>query len=319
MKYLLLCLVAVHALEPVSWTKFKDMFAKEYDVEEEKYRGQIYLANLKKIQMHNAGNHTWTMGVNQFADLTPTEFKAYIKNSGGYRPKMTFNFRHLNLTAADSVDWTTRGAVTPVKNQGQCGSCWTFSTTGALEGAYFNKYGSLFSFSEQQIVSCDYGGSGCNGGSMEQAFGFVQSNGGVCAESTYPYTSGTSGITGTCVHGCTVVPNSAPSGYSDVTPNDEDALKQALNLGPVSVAIEADKDAFQFYSGGVLTDTSCGQQLDHGVLAVGYGSENGQNFWKVKNSWGEMWGDQGYIKLGRGIESGGECGILLDPSYPHYN
>jgi cathepsin L len=180
-----------------------------------------------------------------------------------------------------SVDWVSVGAVTPVKDQGQCGSCWSFSTTGALEGAYFIKYGTLVSFSEQQLVDCDNyknGGRdhGCNGGLMDNAFTWINKNGGLCLEQDYPYVSGNTKTEGTCKTNCHVNSNSRIISFVDVPSNSDDEMMTALSKQPVSVAIEADQPAFQLYKSGVFTG-SCGTNLDHGVLVVGYGVENGQN------------------------------------------
>lgn len=223
----------------------------------------------------------------------------------------------------ESVDWVKAGAVTPVKNQGQCGSCWSFSTTGALEGAYFNTYGTLPSFSEQQLVDCDNrknGGKdmGCNGGLMDNAFTWIEKNGGLCSEADYPYTSGDTKTAGTCQTTCDVVDNSVVTKFTDVHPSNDIDMMTALSQQTVSIAIEADQQAFQLYKSGVFTGT-CGTNLDHGVLTVGYGTLDGQDYYKVKNSWGPTWGDEGYILLGRGDEFNkgqGQCGMLLQASYP---
>ena len=226
-------------------------------------------------------------------------------------------------SAASSVDWVSAGAVTPVKDQGQCGSCWSFSTTGALEGAYYTTYGSLPSFSEQQLVDCDnrqHGGKdmGCNGGLMDNAFTWIKKNGGLCTEVSYPYVSGTTKTAGTCQSTCSAVKNSAVVSYTDVPIKSDSAMMQALTLQPVSVAIEADQKAFQLYKSGVFTG-DCGVNLDHGVLVVGYGTMSGTDYYRVKNSWGTTWGDAGYIYIGRGSQYNdgqGQCGVLLSASYP---
>ena len=223
----------------------------------------------------------------------------------------------------DAIDWEKNGAVTPVKNQGQCGSCWSFSTTGALEGAYYIKNGVLDSFSEQQLVDCDTrknGGKdmGCNGGLMDSAFSWIEKNGGLCTEEDYAYTSGTTKTAGSCDTSCSIVSGSEIISYTDVKANSDSDMMTALAQQPVSIAIQADQKDFQLYNSGVFTG-SCGTQLDHGVLVVGYGNLDGDNYYRVKNSWGTTWGDKGYIYLGRGDtfnNGSGQCGMLMQASYP---
>jgi hypothetical protein len=208
------------------------------------------------------------------------------------------------------MDWVAEGAVTPVKNQGQCGSCWAFSTTGSVEGAYFVAIGKLVSLSEEDLVQCDHGGDqGCQGGLMDNAFKWIEQNG-LCSEGDYPYSSG-GGTAGTCKTSCS--PVVTVTGFTDVPPKDEKALLLAVAKQPVSVAIEADKSAFQLYNSGVLDSTSCGTQLDHGVLIVGYGTDGGKDYWKVKNSWGATWGESGYLRM---VRDKNMCGIAQQPSYP---
>jgi KDEL-tailed cysteine endopeptidase len=192
-----------------------------------------------------------------------------------------------------------------------------------LEGAYYIKYGKLLSFSEQQLVSCDnfkHGGHdmGCNGGLMDSAFQWIEQNNGLCLESDYSYVSGTTGKSGSCETTCDVVKNSVIHDYNDVAPSSDDAMMTALMQQPVSIAIQADQKEFQLYQSGVFTG-SCGVELDHGVLVVGYGSENGEDYYLIKNSWSTSWGDNGYIKLGRGSQynsGAGQCGMLMQGSYP---
>ncbi len=296
------------------WSVFH---GKVYEPTERDYRESVFNKNVLKIVEHNAGNSSWTMSVNKFADLTAEEFKGlYV---GGFKaPKKSLRRAAVgpfNTTAnPTSVDWTTKGAVTPIKNQEQCGSCWAFSTTGSVEGAWFLSKGSLVSLSEQQLVDCSQaeGNQGCNGGLMDQAFQYIIDNKGITTEAAYPYTA----QDGTCqAKGKPVA--ATLSGFKDVAANSETALETAIVQQPVSVAVEADQSVFQFYSGGVM-DSACGTQLDHGVLAVGYGVDTGKEYYKVKNSWGADWGEKGYIRLGRGAKfnPSGQCGIQMVASYP---
>jgi len=289
---------------------------------------QNFANNQDIIEKHNAEQSSYTLGHNEFSHMSWEEFLQSRKLGLTKKPENEkADFVHeapTDLSALpSSVDWTTKNAVTPVKNQGNCGSCWSFSATGALEGAYSIKYGDLQSFSEQELVSCDNsltGDHGCNGGLMDNAFKWVKSNGGLCSETAYPYTSGTTGQNGNC-NSHTACDNTKLklTGYTDVTKNSDSALMSALAQQPVSVAIQANQPAFQLYKSGVLTGT-CGTNLDHGVLAVGYGTyTDGTDYYKVKNSWGTSWGMAGYVLIQRGVsQSGGQCGILMGPpSYPN--
>jgi C1A family cysteine protease len=306
------------AFSQPNFQEWSAQHGKVYQPTERDYRESIYNTNLAKIVSHNAGNSSWTMGVNKFADLTADEFKA--RYTGGLlKPKKTSLRKQamgpLNSTAnPTSVDWTEKGAVTPVKNQEQCGSCWAFSTTGSVEGAWFLAKGQLVSLSEQQLVDCSQaeGNQGCNGGLMDYGFQYIIDNKGITTESAYPYTASD----GTCASKGKPVAATL-SGFKDVAPNNELALETAIVQQPVSIAVEADQSVFQFYSGGVM-DSACGTQLDHGVLAVGYGTDAGKEYYKVKNSWGADWGEKGYIRLGRGAKfnPSGQCGIQMDPSFP---
>merc|ERR1719247_2576784 len=289
-------------------------FNKDYSAngEDEQVRYNAFKTNVDIIDQHNGDKtRSYWLGLNEFADLTWDEFAAthlgYDRSSQlSNVPKVPFP----KITdVADSIDWVAKGAVTPVKNQQRCGSCWAFSSTGSLEGAFFVATGKLQSLSEEDLVQCNsVTDHGCKGGLMDNAFTWISQNG-ICSEDSYPYTSG-SGVTGTCKKSCT--PSVTLTGHTDVPSKDETSLKAAVSKQPVSVAIEADKSAFQLYKGGVLDNPACGTQLDHGVLVVGYGTDD-KDYWKVKNSWGKSWGEEGYIRM---VRNKNQCGISAEPSYP---
>ena len=301
---------------------FQERFNKRYSsLQELEYRFDIFKMNFMDIIDHNSDlSQNFTLGVNQFTDLTSGEFKEQyvgsIKASVGSYGCKTFSSNAVGTPS--SINWVTKGAVTSVKDQGQCGSCWTFSSTGAVEGAWAISQGKLIDLSEQELVDCatgiSYGSHGCSGGQMEGAFKYIIEYG-QCSASSYPYTSGVTKTGGTCQK-CSSV--AKISSCSDVKSNDQLSLKAAVAQQPVAVAIEADTRYFQSYSGGILDSASCGTQLDHGVLVVGYGEENGTKYWLVKNSWSNTWGDNGYVKIARSesTNDAGICGIAMDPSFP---
>jgi len=294
-------------------------------------REAAFNANLEKIKVHNAKNLSWRMGVNHVSDLTAAEFSEFMGFATCQkimnRTQRTENrndkiFQVRNPKNLDTVDYRSTNnplkkiAVTGVKNQGGCGSCWSFSASGAIEGAWVVAGNELVSLSEQELVSCDKYDSACDGGLPDYAFQYVEEHG-LTSEANYPYVSG-NGDVPKCDTAKVQQKVATIKSYKDVEQASEDALENALNIGPVAIGIEADQYAFQSYRSGVMTGT-CGSSIDHGVLAVGYGHDSDSNldYWIVKNSWGSSWGMDGYILLERHISSrAGQCGILMQATYP---
>jgi KDEL-tailed cysteine endopeptidase len=308
-----------------NWIKeYNHFFEKTIDFNS---KFNTWYDNDKFIENINNQNLPYKLGHNKFSIYTFDEFLFYsgLNNSFIYNSSNKLFDYAKKYEVPQSHDWVSLGAVTDVKDQGRCGSCWAFSTTGSLEGAYFLKYNQLISFSEQELVDCEnskHGGNdlGCNGGEMDNAFSWIKSNNGLCSELDYPYVSGTTRKANDQCNTCSVVNGSKILNWTDVPSKSDDALMYAIYQQPVSVGIDAANLFFQFYKSGVFTGM-CGTNLDHGVLAVGYGTDNSTNtdYYLVKNSWGKTWGDNGYIKIARGGKynhGSGQCGILLSASYP---
>ncbi|OMJ95411.1 hypothetical protein SteCoe_1172 [Stentor coeruleus] len=292
-------------LEHQEFELFIKQHGKVYQDEVEyESRFRIFRDNLAYIRVFNSLNKDWTLGVNYMADLTGEEFKSMFTGHHGQPP-----FEPVSIP--NEVDWTTQGAVTPVKNQGQCASGWAFSTTGSVESAWFLAGHTLVSLSEQQLISCttSYGNNGCNGGLMDYAFKYIIANG-ITSEANYPYIA----RPGTCNNSLASQIVAKISSYIDVTADKSVALKTAIAQQPVSVFVETDISYWPYYSGGTMS-SNCGTNVNHGVLAVGYNLGASPPYYKVKNSWGSSWGMGGYIQIA--ITSGkGVCGIQVDPSYP---
>mmetsp|Transcript_6171 Transcript_6171/g.15491 ORF Transcript_6171/g.15491 Transcript_6171/m.15491 type:complete len:408 (+) Transcript_6171:160-1383(+) len=324
--------------------------AKQYTSQQEQDdKFKIWLGNHVRIEAHNnqVDKPTFTLGHNEYSDLTEQEFALHFKlgseqqvsaaevmkarmeqsltGTGRGASSSSKAARHLEegregfpLNLPDEINWIGLGGVTDVKNQGGCGSCWAFSTTGALEGAKFVKTGELVALSEQNLLDCDHKDLGCRGGLMDNAFKFDEKTGGLCSEADYPYVAKQGSQ---CLTNCTDVPGTIVKTFYDVPKGSPKSLMAALAMQPISVAVQANQFVFQFYKTGVLTDDSCGKmgQLDHGVLAVGYGTdqETQEPYWLVKNSWGATWGENGYIKMSRKSKNEfGMCAILKMASYP---
>ncbi|XP_078619392.1 procathepsin L-like [Branchiostoma floridae x Branchiostoma japonicum] len=325
MKFLIFVLsVTMATAMDVEWEAFKLTHGKQYkSPDEENVRRAIFRDNNQMIKEHNQeaamGRRSYFMGMNQFGDLAHSEYLELVVGPGLLPLNLSTPSENVfestpGLQVDDTVDWRQKGAVTPIKDQGHCGSCWAFSTTGSLEGQHFLKTGKLVSLSEQNLLDCSrrFGNRGCMGGLMDQAFRYIKSNGGIDTEECYPYMAKDEKVCDykSSCSGATL------SSYTDIKAMDEMALMQAVGtVGPVSVAIDASHKSLRFYKSGIYDEPECSStKLDHGVLAVGYGSMDGMDYWLVKNSWGSAWGDMGYVKMSRNKKN--QCGIATKASYP---
>lgn len=305
------------------WEAFKSIHSKTYQSsEEELLRFKIFAENSRLIANHNAkyvkGLVSFKLGMNQFGDLLPHEISKMLnglrvrhrnEQNSTFVPPANVN----DSSLPESIDWREKGAVTAVKDQGKCGSCWAFSATGALEGQHFLKTGKLVPLSEQNLIDCAgaYGPQGCEGGNFDCAFTYVKDNGGIDTEESYPYEA----VDGACRFKREDV-GATDTGFVDLKMFSESELQKAVaNVGPISVGIDASRSSFHFYAGGVYDDPACFSTLpSHAVLVVGYGVLDGKKYWLVKNSWSESWGDKGYILMSRDKDN--QCGIATVPSYP---
>ena len=301
------------SLRDSEFSAFKAEYGKHYSSpEEQRYRMSVFNMNLNKIEAHNAKKLPWTMGVNKFADITEEEFAFKFCGCAKDPKQRSGIMKPIFGDAPESVDWREKGAVTPVKDQRSCGSCWAFSTTGTVEGAYFIHSGKLVSLSEQQLVDCakepKYQAKGCSGGWPWSVMDYVSDHG-LCTEEDYPY----KGVDQDCHEDvCTVAVKSASKVL--LPQQDEVSLANAVALTPVSVVLDANQ--FQFYKQGIIN--RCSENINHAVLAVGYGEEEGMKYWLIKNSWGGDWGERGYVRIEKDAGGMGRCAITYSSVYPTF-
>jgi len=319
----LMCLAVCSAkvIQQQDWHLWKSEHGKTYPhLGAERVRFEIWQDNMNRIEEHNNGNHSYTQKMNHLGDLTNTEYRDILSKSCYQMSTNKTGSAYLRLKSMQipkAVDWREKGLVNPVKNQRQCGSCYAFSTTGSLEGQWARKTGKLVSLSEQQIVDCDKVDHGCYGGLMDNAFAYIKENGGIDTEESYPYLARKQKQ---CQFNKKNVAAQV-TGHVDILAGDEDALTEAIaTIGPISVAIDAGQQSFQFYHEGVYDEPNCSSRMNHAVLAVGYGTmpwgvfHGEKDFYWVKNSWGAMWGLNGYVRMSR--NNGNQCGIATSASYP---
>jgi len=290
--------------------EWKNIFNKKYETpEENSYRMGVFHANYRIVKDQQP-ELTYKIGLNLFADLSSDEFKSkYLGLRFTDAPRKEVPINNLEENPK-YIDWRDQGIVNEVKNQQQCGSCWAFSAVASMEGKWAQVKNELLSLSEQQLVDCSqsYGNMGCKGGWMDYAFAYAKDKG-MTTETDYPYT----GVDGKCAYngnGTVQI-----TGFNDVPANNGQSLEDAATLGVVSVGVDA--ILWQLYINGVFTNKLCGVSLDHGVAVVGYGFDKTEQFWIVRNSWTQFWGEGGYIRVLKTLNAGfGECGINMKPSYP---
>ncbi|XP_072449888.1 procathepsin L-like [Chiloscyllium punctatum] len=310
------------------WKNWKSQHGKQYTKDEENYRRMIWEDNMRFIEQHNLeysmGKRTFTVGMNQFGDMTNEEFNEIMN---GFRPVDADNAHEVDESDDDindeesnedennddlTIDWRTKGFVTPVKNQGHCGSCWAFSATGAIEGQWFERHKQLVSLSEQNLVDCstEYGTHGCRGGWMSHAFEYVVKSHGINSAADYPYLASD--------EECKFMPNKTAAmirHYAFVIRGEKYLARVVERIGPVSIAVDASQRDFQLYRSGIYYNQNCTKHLpNHAMLVVGFGTDNRQKYWLVKNSWGTGWGDEGYIKMAKDVQN--MCGIANYGVYP---
>lgn len=298
----------------IPFEEFKSTYLKSYTDNELNYRRSIYESNLKRIESFNSGGSGVTLAINEFADLTDEEYllrlNLEMSISDFHNVKLFTEEYSSQQSIPDSFDWRNEGCVNKIKDQGQCGSCWAFSAIGAIEGNICARGGSLVDMSEQQLIDCSraYGNMGCFGGLMENSFAYFLSSRGICLTKDYPYEGKDDNI---CrANNCE--PYTNIKSFRLLPGEREDLMKISVaNVGPLSVAIDASPMTFRFYKSGIFDAPHPCTNMNHAVLIVGYGvdKETGQKFWAVRNSWGDKWGESGYIRFLRDKEGGSLCSI----------
>jgi C1A family cysteine protease len=302
-----------------SFEEFKKKHGYQYDTEHEhRHRMKVFRNNVRYVNTRNRASLPYKMRINKFADRTDDELRVLRGKhyTEGYNGGLPFpkELKSGIQAIPDTIDWRIMGAVTPVKDQGICGSCWSFGTTGTIEGAYFVKHGTIVRLSEQNLIDCSwgFGNNGCDGGEDFRAYQYIMKHGGIALEDAYgSYLQEDS----FCHYDNTTI-GAKILGYVNITQGDEEALRIAIaTKGPISVSIDAAHKGFLFYSNGVFYDPECGNTpdaLDHSVLAVGYGTLNGQDYWLIKNSWSTYWGNDGYVLISR---KNNNCGVATAATY----
>ncbi|XP_059494519.1 procathepsin L-like [Stegostoma tigrinum] len=312
----LVSILAVASTLDEGWKNWKSQHEKQYTEDEETYRRMVWENNMRYIEQHNLeysmGKHTFTVGMNQFGDLTNEEFNELVSGmvqiDADNLTAPEVNERD-EINEGEAVDWRKKGLVTPVKNQQQCRASWAFSALGAAEGQWAKAYGRLVSLSEQSLIDCDKGNGGCRGGLLARAFRYLIRRRGINSAEAYPYT----GQVGFCRHHRTKIVARIID-YRRVREGEINLAKAVRDVGPISVVIYSGLKTFQFYEQGVYYDQDCKHPANHAVLTVGFGTENGMNYWLVKNSWGTSWGEKGYIRMSK--DKGNNCGIASYMFYP---
>ncbi|XP_056644470.1 cathepsin L-like proteinase [Diorhabda sublineata] len=307
---LLVGFIVVQASDYEQWQDFKVKFSKSHSLTEDKLRFEIFQNNLRRIEKHNAmyekGEVSYFMKITQFADWTLEEYKsmlgAQLNGEPKFNPIGTFK-PEVNFTRPESIDWRQKGAVLAVKTQGQCGSCWAFSTTGALEGQLAIHRNQYIPLSEQELVSCDENNRACKGGWIDVPYTYIKQNG-LSSEEQYPYTGNES----SCINNITNKPLTTVQGFISIEKDEESMADAVATVGPISIYVNAIAN-WQLYGGGIFDDKDCVHDFNHAVIITGYDYQS----WTIKNSWGTEWGEEGYMRLIRGKS---QCGITILPIYP---